>query len=115
MAFISNSIFWIVYVCLFENRYYYKIVYHLLYNIQPYFAIVSIALSCLYASLMFQVNDENTRGKPCSWRKYVYFLVGFIPIPFFFFLLQGLSVIIAWMRSLKNNSQHSKSAPKIVA
>ncbi|CAF1430478.1 unnamed protein product [Rotaria sordida] len=109
-----NSIFWIVYLCLFNNYSYNNLVYYLLNYIQPYFIIIQIFLFILLTLFILNTNDENTKGELYHWKKHFLFILGLIIVPFFGFIYYSINLVFAWIQTLKSSCSHSDSALKMI-
>ncbi|CAF2971719.1 unnamed protein product [Rotaria sp. Silwood2] len=110
---IFNNIFWILYLCLFNNYYNNNLIYYLLNYIQPYFIIIHMFLTYLCTLLILNANDEDTKGELYRGKKYCLFILGVFVIPFFSFIYQCINLVIAWIQTLKSSYSHADSAFKI--
>jgi hypothetical protein len=111
---ISNNIFWIVYLCLFNNHSYNHIIHFLIDYIQPSIMIIQILLTILYGLVVLNSNNEITKGELLPWKKLIVFILGFVVFTSFAVINQGVNIIIAWFYTLKKSHAHSESALKIV-
>lgn len=114
LAPISNNMFWIFYLCIFNNDTYEEFINYLLIYFQPCCILIQTLLIILHAWLIFNVNDENTKGEPYRWKKHCLFVLGLIFFPFFAIMFQGVNLFFAWVGTLKRSSSHPVSTVKIV-
>ncbi|CAF1523322.1 unnamed protein product [Didymodactylos carnosus] len=112
---ISNNLFWIFYLYMFNSYADNDIVYYLLNYIQSCFLIIQILLGIFFSLFCFNTNDENTKGEQYHGKISSVFLLGLIIMPFFATIYQGMNVIVAWIQTLKDINTHSESASKTVS
>jgi len=112
---ISNNIFWILYLCFFNNHPYNNMIDFLLNYIQPSCFILQILLATLCGFVVSNANDEATKGELYSWKKHIIFILGSAVSCYFLLIYQGINIFIAWIYTLRCFNTHSESAPKYIS
>lgn len=113
LCFLTNGMFWLIYSYFFNQSHQPVVVYHLLNHILPMVMIIQAILTIVFGLYMFTFNDVNTRGHPYSLRKQSFFLLGAAVFPYLIMWFIGITLILAWLKTLRALSSHGDSAAKI--
>jgi hypothetical protein len=111
---ISNNLFWMFYLNIFNYQPYNDLTYFLLDYIQPSFIIIQIPLAILQFIIILNMNDVTKQSEFYSGKEYIILILGSILCPFLILIYQAINMTIAWIHTLKSYHSHSESAVKMV-
>ena len=111
---LSNNLFWIIYLCRFHHQPYDHLTDFLLNYLQPWSIFAQVISAILYLFVILNSNGVFAKGRFYSWKKSIFFILGFIPIYLVSAIYQGMNVIIAWIYTLRSSNTHTDSALKTI-